>query len=363
MAKDVLTLAWADMRRRKFATAIKRLEARADIYEDNFEFYLTLGIACLYVGDVGAASSYFQLARKIKLTDTRLLMGQAAIFLRRGDTARAIQYYLEIKENDPLNKTADEAMEFIRVHGDYDTICRWVDTGKIERFYPPLGMNPDKVFAVALPFIACILGCVFAFKFVPHNHYYVGPRGDLTRLELTDDEKSSAKEKDLSTQSYKYILSSKEISKRYESALMYFQAGRDNAAQVEINTLLNSDASLSIKKKAQILMGLLEIPDFDTIADVPSYSQVQENNVIYMDCWVNWGGRVSNAQTYDDGSYSCDLLVGDDNLNHYEGTVTVRFDSVPEIDSSRSVKILGKISLEDKVVFIKGRSVYQSIKN
>ena len=60
-----------------------------EIYEDNYEFYLTLGIACLYVGDIGAASSYFQLARRIKLTDTRLLMGQAAIFLRRGDTARA----------------------------------------------------------------------------------------------------------------------------------------------------------------------------------------------------------------------------------------------------------------------------------
>ena len=120
MAKDALTLAWLDMRRRHFATAIKRLEAKQEIYDENFEYYLTLGIACLYVGDIGASSSYFQLARRIKLTDTRLLLGQAAIFLRRGDTARALQYYLEIKENDPLNKTADDAMEFIRVNGNYD---------------------------------------------------------------------------------------------------------------------------------------------------------------------------------------------------------------------------------------------------
>lgn len=100
MAKDALSLAWQDMKRRHFATAIKRLEAKADIYEDNFEYYLTLGIACLYVGDIGASSSYFQRARKIRLTETRLLLGQAAIFLRRGDTARALQYYLEIKENE-----------------------------------------------------------------------------------------------------------------------------------------------------------------------------------------------------------------------------------------------------------------------
>ena len=61
MAKDALSLAWLDMRRRRFATAIKRLEAKKDIYEENFEYYLTLGIACLYVGDIGASSSYFQL--------------------------------------------------------------------------------------------------------------------------------------------------------------------------------------------------------------------------------------------------------------------------------------------------------------
>ena len=172
MAKDALSLAWHDMKCRHFATAIKRLESRADVYEENFEYYLTLGIACLYVGDIGASSSYFQMARKIKLTDTRLLIGQAAIFLRRGDTARAIQYYLEILGNDPQNKIALSAMEFIRIHGDYDTICRWVDTGRIEQFYPPLGINPQKVRLVCYVTIACIAGCVFAFSLLNISQHF-----------------------------------------------------------------------------------------------------------------------------------------------------------------------------------------------
>ena len=104
MAQDVLSVAWKFMRKRQFATAIKLLEGRAETYEDNFEYYLITGIACLYVGDFGAAGSYFQRARRIKITDTRLLLGQAAIYLRRGDTDRALQYYLEIKENDASNK-------------------------------------------------------------------------------------------------------------------------------------------------------------------------------------------------------------------------------------------------------------------
>lgn len=362
MAKDALSLAWLDMRRRRFATAIKRLEAKKEIYEENFEYYVTLGIACLYVGDIGASSSYFQLARRIKLTDTRLLLGQAAIFLRRGDTARALQYYLEIKENDPLNKTADEAMEFIRVHGNYDTICRWVDTGKIEQFYPPLGSNPDKLAMLGVAGAAFVLGCVFTFIFFPRGQQYTGPRADLSKLELSSEEKSDAKEKDLSTQSYAIVLSNKEINKKYNDALKYFQAHRDNAAQIEVNMILNSDASLAVKKKARLLMGYFEIPDFDTISDVPSLTDVAANPAMYLDCWVNWGGKISNAITYEDGSYACDLLVGDDALAKYEGSVKVHFDAVPAVDGGRAVKILGKIVLEDGSVSLRGRAVYQSIK-
>lgn len=362
MTKDVLTLAQNDMKRRKFATAIKRLKEKEDIYYNNLEYYLTLGIACLYVGDPGAASTYFQLARRITLTDTRLLLGQAAIFLRNGDTARALQYYLEIKELEPTNMVATRAMEFIRLRGDYDTICRWVDTGRIEQFYPPIGMNPDKIAMIIIPIVTCILGCAVAFAFIPKNNVVSGPRADLSKLELSTDEKSDAREKDLSTQSYKYVLSNKEITQSYNKALQEFQAHKDNAAQIEINRILNSNASVAIKKKANVLMGYFDYPDFDTISDVPSFSDVANNTVLYLDCWVDWGGKISNAVTYEDNSYTCDLLVGDDSLLHYDGTVTVYFDKTPIVDASQSVKILGKIVLVDGKISLKGRAVYQSVK-
>ena len=363
MAKDALSLAWQDMRRRRFATAIKRLEAKKDIYDENFEYYLSLGIACLYVGDIGASSSYFQLARRIKLTDTRLLLGQAAIFLRREDTARALQYYLEIRENDPQNKTAANAMEFIRVHGNYDTICRWVDTGKIEAFYPPLGTNPDKIALVCIASTAFLLGVISTVLFFPRGQQLTGPRADLSKLELTSDEKADAKEKDLSTQSYAFVMTNKEINRRYNDALKYFQAGRDNAAQIEVNKILNSDASVAVKKKARLLMGYFEIPDFDSISDVPSLTDVASNPAVYLDCWVNWGGKISNAVTYEEGAYACDLLVGDDSLSRYEGTVRVKFDAAPLVDASRPVKILGKLVLEDGSICLRGRAVYQSVHN
>ncbi len=362
MAQDVLTIAWRFMRRRQFATAIKLLEAREETYEENFEYYVILGIACLYVGDIGSSVSYFQHARKIKLTDTRLLLGQAAIFLRRGDTDRALQYYMEVKENEPANKVALDAMEFIRTRGDYDTICRWVDTGRIEQFYPPLGVNPQKVAAIVAPTVCFILGIVLVFAFFPRKNYYKGERLDLTELSLSVDEKNNAQEKDLSGQTYGYILSDKQISKSYLDAMDYFQSHRDNAAQVEINRLLNSNASVSIKKKAQVLMGYLEEPTFDTLTDNPLYKAVEAEPALYLDSWVSWGGKITNAVVFEDGSYSCQLLVGYETGEVVEGIITVRFASEPNITPDQPVKILGKISLEDGKIYLKGRAIYQSIK-
>ena len=57
MARDTLETAAGFMRFRKFDKAIKLLESRASIYEDNFDYYLMLGTACLYAGDTGSASS------------------------------------------------------------------------------------------------------------------------------------------------------------------------------------------------------------------------------------------------------------------------------------------------------------------
>lgn len=362
MAQDVLTIAWKFMRRRQFATAIKLLESRQETYEGNFEFYIALGIACLYVGDIGSSVSYFQQARQIKLTDTRLLLGQAAIFLRRGDTDRALQYYLEIKDNDPANKVATNAMEFIRTRGDYDTICRWVDTGRIEQFYPPLGVNPQLVAAIVIPGVCFVLGFALVFSLFPRKNSYKGVRQDLTELSLSSEEKSNAQEKDLSGQTYGFILSDKQISKSYLDAIEYFQSHRDNAAQIEINRILNSNASLSIKKKAGMLMDYLEEPTFDTLTDNPSYKAVEAEPSLYLDTWVSWGGKISNAVVYEDGSYSCQLLVGYETGEVVEGIVTVRFASEPNITPDQPVKILGKISTQDDRIYLQGRAIYQSIK-
>ena len=362
MARDVLDEAKILLGRRQFSKAIKLLEGRAEIYSQDFEYNLLFAIACLYLGDTGTASVFFQKARNIRLTDTRLLLGQAALFLRRGDTDRALYYYLEILDNDPQNKIAVAAIEFIRINGDYNTICRWVDTGRIEQFYPSLGLNPYKIAGITFPIIACVLGIVLVMLFIPVHRPSAGNRADLSSLALTIEERRNIQETNLASGSFAYIMSASQINESYEKAQNYFLSYRDNLSQVEINRILNSNASVYVKQKANILMGYLEEPGFDTLKDFPSYKNVQNEPVLYLDCWVVWSGRVSNVvQT--ETLYKCDFLVGYDTMENVEGIVPLSFDVIPLIDNEKPVKVLAKIKSVDGRLALEGRAVHQSVKN
>lgn len=361
MAKDVLTEARKLMRLRFFEKAIITLEARSSYYEDNFDYYLLLAIAYLYTGDTGSATVYFQKARQIRLTDTDLLLGQAALFLRRGDTARAIQYYLDILEYDPQNKIAHKAMEFIRTKGDYETICKWVDIGKIEEFYPSVGISPVKIMGVVIPLLACVLGFLLVFTLFPKAYTPSGNRVDLSELTLSIDERKNLQESDLSSGAYKYILSSSEIEESYLKAQKLFEEYRDNACQIEINRILNSNAVLSVKQKARLLMEFIEEPTFDTVKDVPSYKDVSDNPSLYLDCWVVWSGRISNVQQTEN-LFICDLLVGYETMQRVEGIVPLSFSVVPLIEVDKPVTVLAKIVSENGKMCLQGRAVYQSVK-
>ncbi len=361
MARDVLDIAWKEMKRRHFSQAIKLLEARAEFYEENSEYYIMLGTACLYVGDTGSASSYFQKARYITLSDTNLLLGQAAVFLRRGNTERALHYYLEVLENEPANKIAKNALEFIRIHGDYETICRWADSGRLSQFYPPLGVNPDKILFSSAGVIAFALGCVLTVNVMTaRQRTYNGPRKDLTSIVLTTEEKAGAQETNLSGQAYHYILSNREITSSYESALSYFQKGDDNHAQIEINRILNSNASVPVKQKANVLMGYLAVPTFDTLGYYPAYKDVEEDPPLYLDCYVIWSGRVSDVEV-NGSSYKARFLIGYDSMKNLDGIVNLEFDSVPEIEADKPLKVLAKITSRDGRMLLEGKAVYQSI--
>ena len=334
------------MRCRDFSNAIQTLNEKREVYEESFDFNYTLGLAFLYVGDTGSAAQCFDEARKIKINDENLLLAQAAIHLRRGNTDRAVQYYLDVLDLNPENAQAKRGLEFVRLHGDYEEICRWVDDGRIEILYPQLGVNPKKIRALALALCCGVAVGILAVRLWPRDFSKSG-RADLSSLVLTAADGSNARE----------------IKKSYNKALEYFDARRDNAAQLEVNKVLNSEASTGLKQKARSLMSYFEAPGFDSLKDNFSYEEVAAQSALYLDCYVDWSGRASNVQQ-GENSLAFDLLVGYEDMKDLKGVVRVYFDFLPSggLDTEKPVRVLGKIDVDGKSVVLKGRSLYQSVK-
>ncbi|MBR5866939.1 MAG: hypothetical protein IKZ04_03415 [Spirochaetaceae bacterium] len=362
MARSLLQHANKLLRSRKFSEVVNLLQTTELDYSDSFDYHYLLGVACMYLGDIGCARKSFDAARKITVLDTRLLIAQAALFLRRGETGRAVEYYLDILDNEPSNKIALEALDFIRkqASGSPSVIAEWVSSGKIKRFYPNLGMHPA-IYKTIITFVILAVCAIGSLSFISYKRSLIPPvRGDLSAFVLSVEEKSNVLQQEMATEVYRYILTSKQVNDSYAKALNYFKDYQDNLAVVEINRILNSNASTSVKHNAQILKNRMTEPTFDTMKSSFSYTEVATDPYLYIDCWVSWTGRVANA-VITDVSYSCDLLVGYEKQKHIEGIVPLSFESAMNIDSALPVRVLGRLGIVEGKIHLFGKSVYQPL--
>lgn len=356
--KNVLQKAQKLLAARKFAKVVSLLEPQIMSYRDSFDFYYLLSVACLYLGDIGATETYVKRARQIRLRDTRVLLVQVALFMRRNEVDKALQYCLDILEDNPSNKQTKKIMQLIRKDGDRETISQWIKTGKIKKFYPTLGT--PLILKRGLFFVFA-LGILFALVFfILKNNSSIPLRADLSDFKLNTAEKNNLLEKDLSTNTYRYILTERQIEEAYGQAQIYFQQYNDNKAIQKINYILNSNASFSIKQKARLLKDYVSEPTFDTFSESLLLKEIEKEPYLYQDCWTVWSGRIANLQKGIEQS-SCDLVIGYEDMKKVDGFVSVIFSSEFELNVSEPVKILGKINVYDDKICLEAKSIYQFV--
>jgi hypothetical protein len=104
----------------------------------------------------------------------------------------------------------------------------------------------------------------------------------------------------------------------------------------------------------------MEDPDFTTIKDNYSYTQVAEDPYLYLDCWVIWAGRVTNV-VETPSSTGGEFLIASDNLAKIDGIIPMRLDTAVSLDPQKPLRILGQIALQDGKLLLKGRSVHQPV--
>ncbi|MGL4981364.1 MAG: tetratricopeptide repeat protein [Treponemataceae bacterium] len=361
MSNNVLQKAHKLFTQKKFSAVLSMLEPKIIDFRDSAEYFYLLAVSCMYMGDLGGTQSYLQRGRQIRLRDPKLLLAQAALFLRKGDTGQAVEFYLETLEYDPKNKIAKKAMQFIRKHGDDQTLESWIQKEKIKQFYPPTGVYIPVFPFVILAFLI-VAGSVIAL--LPKTKPQTADRADLSKIVLSTDEKTKPVVADLSIETYNLLLSADEVNKSYLQAQTFFQQYRDNSALVEINRILNSNAISQIKQKATLLKDFLSPPTFETLQSDEkenfSYQQVMKNPLFYAGCWVVWRGRVANIVT-DETTFTCDFVIGYDTENRIDGIIPLFFNQPVTIDTARSLQVLGNLAFVDGRLSLIGKTIYQPL--
>jgi tetratricopeptide (TPR) repeat protein len=346
----ILTKAIRLARRRNFEGAIKTLEVEgANRYHGIFRYYYILAVSCLHIKDFNGALEYFRLARKVKAKEPQALLGLGVLYLRRGETVEALDYYLEVQDLDPKNRIASRALKIIRKYGGQERLSDWLESGELHKLYPPLPKLPlgPRHFFLSLTVLFGILLILGFFliqfrvielpSFLPVRESRAGMT--VTALEREDRERPVE-----TGGSYRYILTRSQVLEIYDRALSLFTEKRDEAARYNLNRLLESNASEGIKNKCRLISSYLETPGFDTFKrrDNFSYSEVIRDPFLYRDCHVIWQGMATNVENLP-GQTVFDFLVGYETRRTMEGIVRVVFEQAAAINPEKPLEVLGRI--------------------
>ena len=351
---------------RDYEGAIRILEFEENRYAGSYSYYYLFAVICLYSGDFGGALTKFKLAREIKIREPKTILGFAALLLRRKNTSQAVNYYLEVEELDPGNKTAKKALAIIRKYSDPDALTAWLESGKLEKLYPPIPSPSvtSKFFII----LSAILAAAFILTFfilinarVINNPFSGRTPRHAVEFNLTGAERTQPV---VTGGSYRYILTRDQALDLYDKALSLFTSYRDEKAKININQIIESNASEGIKNRARILLDNLEVPGFDTFkqADNISCTEARIEPVLYRDVHVIWKGMATNVNVLDEYT-SFDFLVGYDTRKTLEAIVPVVFFMPVSINTERPLEVLGKIVLQganQEIIMLEGVAIHQS---
>jgi hypothetical protein len=338
MARTALDRAERLFRAGRHAELVSLLEPQVPVYRESQRFYYLLGSACLRSGDPGGGQTYLKRAEQLSPSNPDTMLALAALAVRRGDTERAIEYYLRILEDKPGDRRARKCLSILRKEGSPEGLARLVETGRIERLYPGHRGIPRFVLPAAIVLIAAAaiyLSWPFGASFIEAALRPHVTRPEVAAVGLSRAEKDSPV---VTGGSFRYVLTEKQALDAFERAKDYFQGYRDNAAIVEINRLLGSNASAGIKEKAKSLRAFVGKPDFRTIRDAPTYDQAQGDPDLYDGCSVAWKGMAANVRS-DSGTIAFDFLVGYQDKKRLEGLVPARV-SGADVPMDRPLEIL-----------------------
>jgi len=355
-------------KKHNYAGALSLLKADEERFYDSFKYYYLYGVISLYAGNYEDAQENFKFARKIKMQDPNTLLGLAIHSLRLTKTVQAVDFYLDVQEMDPKNKIAKKALAVIRKHSASEALSDWMAAeNNLKKLFPPIpapaaSLNTIvKIVIIIASVFLLTYGILAMLKILPSPFKQANQR-QTAEYALSGAEKNNA------VQAGGYFqtnpLTQDQVIRLYNEALSFFTDYRDEKAKINLNKILLSNASQSIKNRAQLMINSMEEPGFHNFKskDNVSFTEVSKEPAVYKDVFVLWHGMARNVELTDEYTYF-DFIVSYDTRTMLEGIVYVFMSGPYKINTERDMEILGKIVLDGNSTngfILEGTAVHQS---
>lgn len=326
----VLTRASGLLRARRFPQVIRLLEPEVFRYRQSFQYFYLLGVATLYAGDVSGAASYLERARALGDRE-QVLVGLAAVQLRRGQRDECLKSWLEIVDRWPRNRQARRGLRLLRRGGDPGELAS--NMRLVRSLYPPLPARPWRVVGAIAAAAAAVLVAVAVARTFPA----AARRTDVPDLTLPATPLVSG-----SATGAVYVLGEREVRQTFERAKRLLLGYRDNEACVELNRLLLSNADMAVKERARMLKSYVRGPDFTRVGRTYTWQEISVEPRLYDGCFVLWRGRVANHRREAAGA-KFDFLVGYERGTELLGILPASVGFAADIASGDNLELIARL--------------------
>ncbi|UGQ17651.1 tetratricopeptide repeat protein [Borrelia sp. RT1S] len=337
----------------KYSEVVKLLEKEIFLYKNYYFYHYILGMTYLRMGNLTNSQTYLKKAYTLNPTDPNVKQSIAILLVAQGKEDKAVRIWLKMLEENQDTKRAELSLETIRRNPIQGTLFL-NKKNTYDKLFPEIKAKREetlsgliKISSAVMGFIALVLAIFLLIN--PRELFTLrvsskskNKKGINNITAYIDDIKINNKEKIENDEGqFIFILTETEIKNSFQKIKTHLKENKDNFARIEINKILNSNASESIKLKAKNLASFISRPDFITFDDYLDLKKIKETPLIYSNAYVKWEGIVNNIEKRDNIIYF-DFYVGY-NKNTLEGIITTKTTFDIDIDSRDSVEILGQI--------------------
>ncbi|UPA18310.1 tetratricopeptide repeat protein [Borrelia puertoricensis] len=341
----------------KYSDVVKLLEKEIFIYKNYYFYHYILGMSYLRMGNLGTAQTYLKKAYTLNPTEPDVKQSIAILLAAQGKEDKAIQIWLKMIEENQEIQRSEFSLETIRKNPIQGAL--FLNKNKIyTKLFPEIkvatGQNLSKLTRTLLTIasLAFLLTAIFllihskgTIKLTLNNSKVKEKKAINNIAAYIDDIKINDKEKIENHEGqFVFILTETEIRNSFQKIKTHLKQGKDNFARIEINKILNSNASESIKLKAKNLASFISRPNFITFDDYLVLKEIKKNPLIYSNVYVKWEGIANNIEKKDNITYF-DFYVGY-NKNALEGIITTKTTFDIDINFKDYVEILGQIDYD-----------------